>query len=138
MVSITAELGENTRVTLGNGRHEWSADEPADKGGEDTGPSTYELLLSALAACTLITLRLYCDHKGIELRSASARYEHEKVEEVDDRGRRTQVDMIRSRVEIGGEFTDRQRERLTQIVSRCPIHRTLEHGARARDEVAFV
>jgi putative redox protein len=138
MVSITAELGEKTRVTLENGRHEWRADEPAGKGGEDTGPSTYELLLSSLAACTLITLRLYCDHKGIDLRSASARYEHEKVEEVDDRGRRKQVDVIRSRVEIGGEFTDAQRARLTQIVSRCPIHRTLEHGARARDEVAFV
>lgn len=138
MVWVTAELGENTRVALTNGRHEWRADEREDKGGDDTAPSTYEMLLGSLAACTLITLRLYCEHKGIALERASARYEHEKVEEVDDRGRRQQVDVIRSEVEIGGDFTDTQKERLAQIVSRCPIHRTLEHGVRARDEVAFV
>lgn len=138
MAWIAADLGQKTRVSLTNGRHEWNGDEPEDKGGEDTGPSTYEMLLGSLAACTLITLRLYCDHKGIVLRSASARCEHEKVEEVDDRGHLRQVDVIRSRVRIGGEFTDAERKRLTQIVSRCPIHRTLEHGARARDEVEFV
>ncbi|MFO7587421.1 MAG: OsmC family protein [Gemmatimonadota bacterium] len=138
MVSITAELGSRMRVSLTNGRHEWGADEPEEKGGDDAAPSTYELLLGSLAACTLITLRLYCEHKGIALESASARYEHEKVEEVDDRGRRRQVDVLRGRVRIGGDFTATQRERLAQIVSRCPVHRTLEHGARTRDEVEFV
>ncbi len=68
MAEITAELVAGTRVSLSNGRHEWLADEPLDKGGEDSGPSPYEMLLGSLAACTLITLVLYTRHKGIERR----------------------------------------------------------------------
>jgi uncharacterized OsmC-like protein len=138
MVWITANLTENTRVELTNGRHEWKADEPPEKEGEDTGPTPYEMLLGSLAACTLITLQLYARHKGITLERASARYEHEKQDEVDDRGRKRVVDVLTSHVEIGGEFTDAQRERLTQIVSRCPVHKTIENGSRVLDSVEFV
>ena len=138
MVRITADLTENTRVELSNGRHTWNSDEPVDKGGEDTGPSTYELLLSSLAACTLITLQLYSRHKGITLQSASARYEHEKRAEIDEAGKKRIVDVLTSHVEIGGEFTDAQRQRLEQIVSRCPVHKTIEAGSTVEDQVEFV
>ncbi|MEJ2482857.1 MAG: OsmC family protein, partial [Gemmatimonadota bacterium] len=109
-----------------------------EKEGEDTGPTPYEMLLGSLAACTLITLQLYARHKGITLERASARYEHEKQDEVDDRGKKRVVDVLTSHVEIGGEFTDAQRERLTQIVSRCPVHKTIENGSRVLDSVEFV
>jgi putative redox protein len=138
MVWITADLTENTRVELSNGRHTWNSDEPVDKGGEDTGPSPYELLLGSLAACTLITLQLYSRHKGITLQSASARYEHEKRDEIDEAGKKRIVDVLTSNVEIGGEFTDAQRQRLEQIVSRCPVHKTIEAGATVEDHVEFV
>jgi putative redox protein len=138
MVWITANLTENTRVELTNGRHNWKADEPVEKQGEDTGPSPYELLLGSLAACTLITLQLYARHKGITLESASARYEHEKQDDVDENGRKKVVDVLTSQVEIGGEFTEAQRERLAQIVSRCPVHKTIENGARVVDRVSFL
>ena len=32
MVEINAALTQGTRVSLSNGRHTWSADEPLDKG----------------------------------------------------------------------------------------------------------
>jgi len=138
MVWITADLIENTRVELRNGRHAWKSDEPLEKDGEDTGPSPYELLLGSLASCTLITLQLYARHKDINLGRVSARYEHEKREEVDEGGKKRIVDALTSYVEIGGDFTDAQRLRLEQIVSRCPVHKTIEAGATVEDRVEFV
>jgi putative redox protein len=135
MVEITAELTRGTRVTLSSGRHTWSADEPLDKGGEDTGPSPYELLLGSLAACTLVTLVLYARHKGIDLKGARARYEHEKVPAPE--GQRGLVDRLTSYVTIEGEYDEATRKRLAQIVSRCPVHKTLQAGAQVVDEVEF-
>lgn len=138
MVWITADLTENLRVEFSNGRHTWKADEPLERDGEDTGPSPYELLLSSLAACTLITLQLYARHKGIALGRVRARYEYEKRDEIDEAGRKRVVDALTSHVEIGGEFTDAQRQRLEQIVSRCPVHKTIEAGVAVADRVEFV
>jgi putative redox protein len=138
MVWITADLDENLRVEFNNGRHTWRGDEPIARDGEDTGPSPYELLLSSLAACTLITLQLYARHKGISLEQVSARYEYEKRDEIDEAGKKRVVDALSSHVTIGGEFTDSQRQRLEQIVSRCPVHKTIESGAAVVDRVEFV
>jgi len=53
--------------TIHAGHHRLTADEPASAGGTDTGPGPFSLLLSALGACTSITLRMYGDRKGWEL-----------------------------------------------------------------------
>ena len=138
MVWITADMSENTRVEVTNGRHTWKADEPLEKEGDDTGPTPYELLLASLAACTLITLQLYARHKGIALERVSARYEHQKQDDVDESGRKKVVDVLTSDVKIEGDFTEAQRERLAQFVSRCPVHKTIENGSRVVDRVEFV
>ena len=135
MVEINAALTQGTRVSLSNGRHTWSADEPLDKGGEDTGPTPYEMLLGSLAACTLITLVLYTRHKGIELEGVSARYTHERVPA--PAGQKGMVDRLTSHVTIEGEYDEAVRKRLEQIVGRCPVHKTIENGAHVVDEVEF-
>lgn len=38
-------------------------DEPETSGGKDTRPDPYTLLLSSLASCTLVTMRMYIDRK---------------------------------------------------------------------------
>lgn len=141
MTTITADLVSGTQVTLSNGRHTWRADEPPAAGGDDTGPTPYELLVGSLAACTLITLALYCRHKQIPLKAVTATYEHGRIhardcEDCPD-GATGFIDQVTSRVRMAGAFDEAQRKRLEQIVGRCPVHKTLENGIKMVDTVEF-
>ena len=141
MPKITASLTRGTDVTISNGRHTWRADEPAGKGGTDMGPTPYEMLLGSLAACTAITLSLYANHKGIELEGVEAAYEFYRVHADDCQDCESEttgfIDRISSSVLIMGSFDEAQRKRLTQIVSRCPVHKTLENRVHLVDRVEF-
>ncbi len=102
--------------------HTLLADEPTAEGGLDAGPRPHELLCGALAGCTLITMRMYADRKGWPLDGLS----------VDVRMERTSAQgavNTRLLLEVGieGTLDDAQRERLLQIATRCPVHRTLQH-----------
>jgi putative redox protein len=141
MAKITAELTNGTEVSITNGHHTWAADEPVDKGGEDTGPTPYDQLLGALAACTCITVALYCRHKELPLKSISIHSEHKRVHaddcadcEESDKGF---IEQISSEISITGEFTDAQRKRLAQIVGRCPVHKTLAGAVSLVEQVEF-
>ena len=141
MSHITAQLSSGTAVHLSNGRHQWKADEPPQLNGTDTGPNPYELLLGSLAACTCITLALYCRHKGITLDSVTATYDISQIhakdcEECDDPNKGF-IDRIASQVQIAGDFDEAQRKRLSQIVERCPVHKTLAKGVAFSDNVSF-
>lgn len=138
MAQISAFSDQGTRVRISNERHEWYADEPLDLEGTDTGPTPYELLLGSLAACTAITLRLYAKHKGIDIPWMRLAYDHTRVEsDGSDGGRSGRYERVTSQVTIGGDFDDAQRARLTQIVGRCPIHRTLTDSVEVIDNVVF-
>ena len=63
--SLDSETGYACVIRAG--RHQLTADESTAHGGTDTGPAPYQLLLSALAACTAITLRMVAARKGWEL-----------------------------------------------------------------------
>ncbi len=45
------------------------SDEPPIKGGADKGPDPFTLLLTAVASCGLVTLRMYIDRKGWDIPS---------------------------------------------------------------------
>ena len=142
MATITADLTTGYAVEIRAGNHIWQADEPLEAGGTDLGPSPYELLMSAVAACTCITVSMYCQRKGWKLHSISARYELDKVHANDcedcDVAEQGRIDRVRSEIFIEGDFDDEQRARLSQVAQRCPVHKTLDHGVTFTTECLFV
>lgn len=132
MTTVTAELLADFRVDINNGTHTWRADEPADLGGDNTGPNPYDLLLGALAACTAITLSMYSTRKNINITSLSVSYSHDRVHHSDcedcDKRHGAQVERVTSEIFIDGDFDEATRARLMEVATRCPVHKTLEKG----------
>jgi uncharacterized OsmC-like protein/alpha/beta superfamily hydrolase len=126
---VVAETGESRFAqAIAAGGHRLRADEPLARGGGDSGPDPYELLLAALGACTNMTLRLYAERKGLALARASIRLRHEKIHAEDCaecETREGKVDRIERRITLEGDLDAGARDALLRIANRCPVHRTL-------------
>jgi putative redox protein len=69
MAHARATIGTtNYAVAIAAGHHQLNADEGPALGGKDTGPAPFDILCSALSACTAITLRMYAERKAWPLR----------------------------------------------------------------------
>ncbi len=110
--------------------HRLIADEPMQHGGNNLGPTPYDLLSAGLAACTTMTLQMYARHKQLALAAATARVRHGKsyAEDCADcESSGSRIDEFRRSITLEGDLTEEQRQRLLEIADRCPVHRTL-HG----------
>jgi putative redox protein len=112
-----------------DGKHRLTADEPVEAGGLDTGPNPYGLLLAALGACTSMTLRMYAARKSWPLKQVTVRLRQYKIHAVDCaecEQKEGKVDRIEREIELTGELSAEQRQRLLEIANKCPVHQTLE------------
>ena len=111
--------------------HHTLADEPVSYGGTNKGMSPYGFLSAGLGACTSMTIRMYARRKGWSLDHVAVEVSHDKVHAQDAGGSGSdRVDTFRRTIRLTGELSDDQRERLMEIADKCPVHRTLEKGAK--------
>jgi uncharacterized OsmC-like protein/alpha/beta superfamily hydrolase len=129
--------GFRTEVIAGG--HALVADEPASVGGTGEGPSPYDLLSAALAACTSMTLKMYASHKKLDLESATVRVRHGKIHAKDCEDCESaegRIDQFERELSLAGALTDEQRKRMLEIADRCPVHRTLHSEVKVRTALA--
>jgi putative redox protein len=119
--------------------HHLLADEPPEAGGDDAGPTPYELLLSALGACTSMTIRLYAQRKGWAIGEVQVRLRHERIHAADCADCETRdgyLDRIYKEVLVQGQLSAEQLQRLAEIARRCPVQQTLSHEINVVDSLS--
>jgi len=106
------------------GKHVMFADEPDSFGGLDSGPSPFQLLASALAACMTMTVRLYVERKQWAVTRIRTAVGHTR--ELDQAPR----DRFDVRLAFDGDLDEEQRAKMVEIAGKCPVHKALTEGAR--------
>lgn len=127
-VRATAEGSFRTAVEIGP--HRLIADEPASAGGNDAGPTPYDLLAAALASCTAMTLHYFASREKIPLRGVEVTVTQERKHSKDcedclsDEG---YVHSFNVAISLKGELSEPQHQKLLEIAGRCPVAKTLQN-----------
>ncbi len=126
VASLDAEDAFTTQMKVGN--HYMLADEPTSFGGNDYGPSPYELVSAGLSACTVMTIQMYAKRKGwqvtnVEVHTSYSKTHAKDCENCEDIS--SKIDTFRREIRFSGNLDDKQKQRLLQIADKCPVHKTL-------------
>lgn len=95
------------------------SDAHTESGGGGTALSPLELFVGSLCACMAITARIYAKRKGLGLESIDVRALPTRA----PGGAFTKIEL---EVELVGDLSPEDRQRVFEITRSCPIHRTLE------------
>jgi uncharacterized OsmC-like protein len=127
VIASSGSAGFITEISMR--QHRLIADEPVKDGGEDLGPTPYDLLLASLGACTSMTIRLYAGKKKFPLDEVKIYLLQDRVyaedcekncEDSDEH-----ITRIERIIELKGDLSDEQKAKLMEIADKCPVHKTL-------------
>lgn len=127
VANLEAE-GFTTQVKAG--KHYFIADEPISFGGNDFGPTPYELVSAGLAACTSMTIQMYARRKKWSVENVETHVNYDKKHAQDCKdcsSKDAKIDTFERIIDIKGNLSDSQVQKLLEIAEKCPVHRTL-HG----------
>jgi putative redox protein len=129
VVQVHSRRGARFTQDIRTTDHHLVADEPLSFKGSNLGMNPYELLLASLGACTSMTMKMYADRKGIPLEDVVVELQHEKIHAKDCEECETKsgkIDQILKTIELTGQLSEEQKERLFEIAEKCPVNRTLK------------
>ena len=139
-VRVNLALANGFRTQITAGAHTLLADEPVKAGGTDEGMSPYELMLSALGACTAMTLKMYIERKQLPVTDIEVLLSFDRIHADDcescgdeEKAGKKQIQHISRLIYVTGSVTKEQKERLLYIASRCPVHITLHSNPHVED-----
>jgi putative redox protein len=98
------------------GPHRLLTDVSPESGGEASGPEPHDLLAAALAACTTLTVNLYAKRKGYRLDEVQVKISH---------GQEGAAYALHRSIRYVGALSEEEKQRLTDIANKCPVHKTL-------------
>jgi len=117
MRKVESQFGEGPlQQKLSAGDLHFLSDAEVSKGGSGTGPSPHEYLGAALAACTSMTLKMYASRKAMSLENAIVIVDIERIDN---------VEKFTRDIQLIGNLSAEEKERLMEIANKCPIHKAL-------------
>lgn len=117
MRKVVSQFGEGPlQQKLTTGDLHFLADAYTSNGGHGTGPTPHEYLGAALAACTSMTLKMYAGRKSMNLENAIVTVDIERVNDVET--------FVRD-IQLLGNLSTEEKDRLIEIANKCPIHKAL-------------
>ena len=126
VAGLSGNEGFTTQMKVGN--HYMVADEPESVGGNDFGPSPYDLVSAGLSACTAMTIQMYARRKGWDVRHVEVHTSYSKQYMADCENceaNSAKIDTFNREIKFEGELDEKQLARLLEIANKCPVHRTL-------------
>lgn len=125
---VVARQGDSGHTTeIRAGRHGMTVDESEELGGNDFGPSPYQILCASLSACTVMTLQMYARRKKWPLLEVQCHVNYSKeyfedCQSCESEG--AKLDTFDRIIELEGDLDQVQKDRLMEIANKCSVHRT--------------
>ncbi|WP_335960269.1 OsmC family protein [Acinetobacter bereziniae] len=100
-----------------SGKHQLITDKPESFGGQDKGLAPYDFVCSGLISCTMITLRMYAQHKGFDL--------GEFTVEADFNANKEGKEWIERRLSFANALSEDLHQKVLDICQKTPVTKTL-------------
>jgi len=137
---VEATLGPKFKLESQIREHKLCVDQPANAGGENSGPTPLEYLFLALAGCIGTIGRIVARHKKIELRGMTIKVAGELDVEVllgKHRDTRAGFTGVTVTAAIDADISKEEKEAfLHEVDLRCPVSENIRNLTPMRFEVA--
>ncbi len=121
--------GQRYATALSVDGYPFVIDAAKSDGGDDMGPNPTRVVEAALAACGVMTIKMYAGRKGWDVGTVKIRIK--RAEGEDDHATR----VLDKSLELSGPLDAEQRERLLEIADKCPVHRMLTEGVKVNSRL---